>query len=55
MGEVLFHTGLALKVIDGVERLIRQVRVDSPWSPSSRERFLRHLGIDDSTTAMLAR
>src|SRR4029077_9008672 len=24
MGEVLFHTGLALKVIDGVERLIRQ-------------------------------
>ena len=25
MGEVLFHTGLALKVIDGVERLISQV------------------------------
>ena len=25
MGEVLFHTGIALKVIDGVERLIRQV------------------------------
>jgi tripartite ATP-independent transporter DctM subunit len=25
MGEVLFHTGLALKVIDGVERLIKQV------------------------------
>ena len=25
MGEVLFHTGLALKVIDGVERLIAQV------------------------------
>jgi tripartite ATP-independent transporter DctM subunit len=25
MGEVLFHTGLAIKVIDGVERLIRQV------------------------------
>jgi tripartite ATP-independent transporter DctM subunit len=25
MGEILFHTGLALKVIDGVERLIRQV------------------------------
>ena len=25
MGEVLFQTGLALKVIDGVERLIRQV------------------------------
>src|SRR4030095_3279019 len=25
MGEVLFHTGLATKVIDGVERLIRQV------------------------------
>ena len=25
MGEVLFHTGLAMKVIDGVERLIRQV------------------------------
>src|SRR5258706_1325757 len=25
MGEVLFHTGLAVKVIDGVERLIRQV------------------------------
>jgi tripartite ATP-independent transporter DctM subunit len=25
MGEVLFHTGLALKVIDGVERLITQV------------------------------
>src|SRR5437868_7840372 len=25
MGEVLFHTGLALKVIDGVERLIQQV------------------------------
>src|SRR5260370_21381217 len=23
MGEVLFHTGLAVKVIDGVERLIR--------------------------------
>ena len=25
MGEVLFHTGIAIKVIDGVERLIRQV------------------------------
>jgi tripartite ATP-independent transporter DctM subunit len=25
MGEVLFHTGIAFKVIDGVERLIRQV------------------------------
>ncbi len=25
MGEVLFHTGLAIKVIDGVERLIQQV------------------------------
>jgi tripartite ATP-independent transporter DctM subunit len=25
MGEVLFHTGLALKVIEGVERLIKQV------------------------------
>jgi tripartite ATP-independent transporter DctM subunit len=25
MGEVLFHTGLAIKVIDGVERLIRHV------------------------------
>src|SRR6187431_2623203 len=25
MGEVLFHTGLAIKVIDGVERIIRQV------------------------------
>ena len=25
MGEILFHTGLALKVIDGVERLIRRV------------------------------
>src|SRR2546430_2788064 len=24
MGEVLFHTGLAVKVIDGVERLVRQ-------------------------------
>ena len=25
MGEILFHTGLAIKVIEGVERLIRQV------------------------------
>src|SRR5512134_3354747 len=25
MGEVLFHTGLAVKVIDGIERLIRHV------------------------------
>src|SRR3982074_2038 len=25
MGEVLFHTGLAVKVIEGVERLIKQV------------------------------
>jgi tripartite ATP-independent transporter DctM subunit len=25
MGEILFHTGIALKVIDGVERLIREV------------------------------
>jgi tripartite ATP-independent transporter DctM subunit len=25
MGEILFHTGLAIKVIDGVERLIHQV------------------------------
>src|SRR5262245_2287336 len=25
MGEVLFHTGIALKVIDGVERLVRAV------------------------------
>ena len=27
MGEILFHTGLAVKVIDGIERLIHQV----PW------------------------
>ncbi|HYD56649.1 MAG TPA: TRAP transporter large permease subunit, partial [Burkholderiales bacterium] len=25
MGEILFHTGLAAKVIDGIERLIHQV------------------------------
>ena len=25
MGEVLFHTGLAIKVIEGIERLVRQV------------------------------
>src|SRR5262245_6248328 len=25
MGEILFHTGLAVKVIDGIERLIREV------------------------------
>ncbi len=25
MGEVLFHTGLAVKVIDGIERLISEV------------------------------
>jgi tripartite ATP-independent transporter DctM subunit len=25
MGEILFHTGLALNVIDGIERLVRQV------------------------------
>jgi tripartite ATP-independent transporter DctM subunit len=25
MGEVLFHTGLALKVIEGIERLVRQI------------------------------
>jgi hypothetical protein len=25
MGEVLFHTGMALKVIEGIERLIRRV------------------------------
>src|SRR5471032_796217 len=25
MGEILFHTGLAVKVIEGIERLIRQV------------------------------
>ncbi len=25
MGEILFHTGLAIKVIDGIERLIRQI------------------------------
>src|SRR3974390_836042 len=25
MGEVLFHTGLALKVIEGIERLIKRV------------------------------
>jgi tripartite ATP-independent transporter DctM subunit len=25
MGEILFHTGLAIKVIDGIERLIKQV------------------------------
>jgi len=25
MGEILFHTGLAINVIDGIERLIRQV------------------------------
>src|SRR5205809_7010436 len=32
MGEVLFHTGLAEKVIDGVERLVRQV----PGRPAAR-------------------
>ena len=41
MGEVLFHTGLALKVIDGVERLIRQVPDDSPLLRSSPERYSR--------------
>jgi hypothetical protein len=35
MGEVLFHTGLAVKVIDGIERLIAQVPGASPSSPSS--------------------
>ena len=25
MGEILFHTGIAIKVIDGIERLIKQV------------------------------
>src|ERR1043165_1357995 len=34
MGEVLFHTGLAIKVIDGVERLIRQVP-ERYWVPTS--------------------
>jgi TRAP-type mannitol/chloroaromatic compound transport system permease large subunit len=26
MGEVLFHTGLAIKVIDGIERPIQQIQ-----------------------------
>src|SRR5437016_7283192 len=33
MGEVLFHTGLAVKVIDGVEHLIRQVPGRLAWVP----------------------
>ncbi len=38
MGEILFHTGLAIKVIDGVERLIRRCRGASPSSPWLPER-----------------
>ena len=47
MGEVLFHTGLAVKVIDGIERIIRACpgqtcsgrgRVQERFSARSRDR-----------------
>src|SRR3984893_4582340 len=38
MGEVLFHTGLAIKVIDGGERLIRQVPGRLPPGAGARRR-----------------
>ena len=42
MGEVLFHTGLAVKVIDGIERLIRaRCRAGSRWSRWSPGRCSR--------------
>lgn len=47
MGEVLFHTGLALKVIDGVERLIRQVPGRLACCCGRRRNgFLGDLGVD---------
>ena len=41
MGEILFHTGLAVKVIDGIERLIAQVPGASRSSRSSPARCSR--------------
>ena len=41
MGEVLFHTGLAVKVIDGIERLIKTCQAVWPWWRSSPVRCFR--------------
>jgi TRAP-type mannitol/chloroaromatic compound transport system permease large subunit len=41
MGEILFHTGLALKVIEGVERLIKHVPGRWRWWPLSPARCSR--------------
>jgi len=46
MGEVLFHTGLAEKVIDGVERLVRQVPGGWRWRGGRRHGVLRDLRFD---------
>src|SRR5262245_20895968 len=51
MGEVLFHTGLAVKVIDGVEHLIRQV--PGPLAVVAGTVFSAISGSTIATTAML--
>jgi hypothetical protein len=48
MGEVLFHTGLAVKVIEGIERLVRDIPGRLAVGRGRRgHRFLGHLGLDD--------
>src|SRR4051812_20769310 len=56
MGEVLFHTGIAVKVIDGVERLIAQVpgRL-AAVAVVAGTIFSAISGSTTSTTAMLGR
>src|SRR5262245_19402334 len=54
MGEVLFHTGLAIKVIDGVGRLFRQVRGRrAVVAVVARTVFSAISGSTIATTAML--
>jgi len=45
MGEVLFHTGLAVKVIDGIERLIARCRAPRRGCRGCRHGVFRDLGL----------
>ena len=46
MGEVLFHTGLAIKVIEGIERLVR-AGPSGCRCGGGRHGVFGHLGFDD--------
>jgi TRAP-type mannitol/chloroaromatic compound transport system permease large subunit len=47
MGEVLFHTGLAMKSVDAVDAVIHRVPASGGGGAGRRHHLLRHFRLDD--------